>query len=279
METFFYVPETKLDHHKTNTRNSNYKMKKRFRVTTPLVLLLATSFVSPFFGTTTSAVAAAIDVPSATVAAATIGVSSAFALLPPPPTATPSRGEDGTSSLRRSHFCIRRMRSPSVNNVSCRTSNSDSGETTTNVPHSSSAVVVPGKSDAVSTLTTKMTRRNFALLGRQLALPTVIVVAAMIPTQPASALQERNEALCNTGFFTNVGAWYCTDIGNIGDEGKPQPMSGGEEASIDSLMGKFGSLDAFSEDGSGGKRDGNGKGKATTSNSSSANTGASTTKK
>jgi hypothetical protein len=29
----------------------------------------------------------------------------------------------------------------------------------------------------------------------------------------AQALQEKNEMLCNTGFFTNVGAWYCTDIG------------------------------------------------------------------
>lgn len=55
----------------------------------------------------------------------------------------------------------------------------------------------------------------------------------------ANAIQEKNEALCNTGFFTNVGAWYCTDIGNIGDEGKSKELSPNEEASVDSLMSKF----------------------------------------
>ena len=56
---------------------------------------------------------------------------------------------------------------------------------------------------------------------------------------PAYALQERNEVLCGTGFFTNVGAWYCTDIGNIGDEGSAKPMSKQEASSVDSLMSKF----------------------------------------
>ena len=55
----------------------------------------------------------------------------------------------------------------------------------------------------------------------------------------AHAIQAKNEALCNTGFFTNVGAWYCTDIGNIGDEGKPTPMSVNSESSVNSLMSKF----------------------------------------
>lgn len=55
----------------------------------------------------------------------------------------------------------------------------------------------------------------------------------------AQAIQAKNEALCNTGFFTNVGAWYCTDIGNIGDEGKPKPMSEDAESSVNSLMSKF----------------------------------------
>mmetsp|Transcript_28646 Transcript_28646/g.60448 ORF Transcript_28646/g.60448 Transcript_28646/m.60448 type:complete len:178 (-) Transcript_28646:1734-2267(-) len=63
--------------------------------------------------------------------------------------------------------------------------------------------------------------------------PTVIQPPA------AHALQKKNEVLCNTGFFTNVGAWYCTDIGNIGDEGKPKALSTDAETSIDSLMGKF----------------------------------------
>ena len=56
---------------------------------------------------------------------------------------------------------------------------------------------------------------------------------------PAYALQERNEVLCGTGFFTNVGAWYCTDIGNIGDEGSSKPLSKQEASSVDSLMSKF----------------------------------------
>ena len=45
--------------------------------------------------------------------------------------------------------------------------------------------------------------------------------------------------LCGTGFFTNVGAWYCTDIGNIGDEGSSKPLSKQEKSSVDSLMSKF----------------------------------------
>ena len=70
-------------------------------------------------------------------------------------------------------------------------------------------------------------------LGWNYQTPTII----MPPT--ANAVQEKNEVLCNTGFFTNVGAWYCTDIGNIGDEGKSKPMSGEAESSVDSLMSKF----------------------------------------
>lgn len=70
----------------------------------------------------------------------------------------------------------------------------------------------------------------------------------MLPPS-AYALQERNEALCNTGFFTNVGAWYCTDIGNIGDEGKSKPISEESVASVDSLMSKFNIDDGdFSDD-------------------------------
>lgn len=55
----------------------------------------------------------------------------------------------------------------------------------------------------------------------------------------AHALQEKNEVLCNTGFFTNVGAWYCTDIGNIGDEGKSKALSDEANSRVDSLMSKF----------------------------------------
>ena len=76
---------------------------------------------------------------------------------------------------------------------------------------------------------------------------------------PAYALKEKNEVLCNTGFFTNVGAWYCTDIGNIGDEGQVKSLSKNEEASVDSLMSKFNFDDDSSttEGDSAGKRDGN----------------------
>lgn len=75
---------------------------------------------------------------------------------------------------------------------------------------------------------------------------------------PAYALKEKNAVLCNTGFFTNVGAWYCTDIGNIGDEGQVKPLSKNDEASVDSLMSKFDFDDDSSttEGNSAGKRDG-----------------------
>lgn len=63
------------------------------------------------------------------------------------------------------------------------------------------------------------------------------ILSVLPPT--AHAVQAKNEALCNTGFFTNVGAWYCTDIGNIGDEGRPRPMSKDAESSVNSLMSKF----------------------------------------
>ena len=66
------------------------------------------------------------------------------------------------------------------------------------------------------------------------------ILSANVAMPPAAhALQERNEVLCNTGFFTNVGAWYCTDIGNIGDEGKSTALSNEAEARVDSLMSKF----------------------------------------
>mmetsp|Transcript_20659 Transcript_20659/g.31156 ORF Transcript_20659/g.31156 Transcript_20659/m.31156 type:complete len:153 (-) Transcript_20659:557-1015(-) len=78
---------------------------------------------------------------------------------------------------------------------------------------------------------------------------------------PAYALQERNEALCSTGFFTNVGAWYCTDIGNIGDEGQVKPLSKKDEVSVDSLMSKFNFEDSSTTEGdsSSGKQSGNGE--------------------
>jgi len=66
---------------------------------------------------------------------------------------------------------------------------------------------------------------------------------------PAYALKEKNEVLCNTGFFTNVGSWYCTDIGNIGDEGASKPLSQKDEVSVDSLMSKFNFDDSSATEG------------------------------
>jgi len=55
-----------------------------------------------------------------------------------------------------------------------------------------------------------------------------------------SALQERNEVLCGTGFFTNIALYKCTEIGDISDEGRPRPLSTTEEGSMQSLMDKMG---------------------------------------
>jgi hypothetical protein len=89
---------------------------------------------------------------------------------------------------------------------------------------------------------------------------------------PANALKERNEALCATGFFTNIGQyfndkkvsfpffsivtltfkstpstiagqWYCTPIGNIADEGQSGVLSPDQEGVADSLMSKLGTTD------------------------------------
>lgn len=54
-----------------------------------------------------------------------------------------------------------------------------------------------------------------------------------------SALQERDEALCGTGFFTNIAQYRCTDIGDISDEGKSKGLSSSQEGAVDSLMSKF----------------------------------------
>eukprot|EP00578_Thalassiosira_sp_NH16_P014965 CAMPEP_0181108730 /NCGR_PEP_ID=MMETSP1071-20121207/17789_1 /TAXON_ID=35127 /ORGANISM="Thalassiosira sp., Strain NH16" /LENGTH=253 /DNA_ID=CAMNT_0023192359 /DNA_START=58 /DNA_END=817 /DNA_ORIENTATION=+ len=88
--------------------------------------------------------------------------------------------------------------------------------------------------------------------------PTTASSSIIMHPPAAYALKERNEALCNTGFFTNVGAWYCTDIGNIGDEGLSKPLGDEAERSVDSLMSKFdlgGDIDVVGSD-SGGRADG-----------------------
>jgi hypothetical protein len=65
----------------------------------------------------------------------------------------------------------------------------------------------------------------------------------MIGLPNAHALKEKNEALCGTGFFTNIGQWYCTDLGDISDEAASKGLSQNEKDSVDSLLSKF-SLDS-----------------------------------
>ena len=78
-------------------------------------------------------------------------------------------------------------------------------------------------------------RRAFLRRAVVAALPAGLVNAA----SPAGALQPKNEKLCGTGFFTNIAQYYCTDIGNISDEGPARAMSKQELGSADSLMGKL----------------------------------------
>jgi len=66
------------------------------------------------------------------------------------------------------------------------------------------------------------------------------VAATFLTPTRANAIQERNEVLCKTGFFTNIGQWYCTDIGNIADEGKSGELSKTQDKTADSLMSKVG---------------------------------------
>ena len=61
--------------------------------------------------------------------------------------------------------------------------------------------------------------------------------------QSANAVRKRNDELCNTGFFTNIAQWYCTEFGDISDEGVGKELSESQESATDSLMTKF-SLDS-----------------------------------
>jgi hypothetical protein len=58
-------------------------------------------------------------------------------------------------------------------------------------------------------------------------------------TPAVNALQERNDALCGTGFFTNIWQYKCTVVGDIEDEGTPKDLSAEEKDTVDSLMSKF----------------------------------------
>lgn len=60
---------------------------------------------------------------------------------------------------------------------------------------------------------------------------------------PVYAIKERNEALCGTGFFTNIWQYKCTDLGDISDEGETKALSSGEEQATNSLLSKLWSMD------------------------------------
>mmetsp|Transcript_15952 Transcript_15952/g.36801 ORF Transcript_15952/g.36801 Transcript_15952/m.36801 type:complete len:207 (-) Transcript_15952:347-967(-) len=68
---------------------------------------------------------------------------------------------------------------------------------------------------------------------------TGLSVSAVFPS-PASALKEKNESLCGTGFFEHIYEYKCTAIGDIQDEGVSKAMSQEETGVTDSLMGKLG---------------------------------------
>lgn len=55
----------------------------------------------------------------------------------------------------------------------------------------------------------------------------------------ANALQERNDALCGTGFYTNIWQYKCTVVGDIEDEGIPKDLSAEDQGTVDSLMSKL----------------------------------------
>jgi hypothetical protein len=58
-------------------------------------------------------------------------------------------------------------------------------------------------------------------------------------SQPAFAIKERNDMLCDTGFFTNIAQWYCTDLGDISDEGATKELSRAEQKATDALLFKM----------------------------------------
>lgn len=93
--------------------------------------------------------------------------------------------------------------------------------------------------------------------GHSLALPSkfsrrvfLSQISAFGLVAPAKALQNKNDALCGTGFFTHIYEYKCTEIGDIEDEGASKGLSSTEESSIDGLMSKFdlGSVETQSTD-------------------------------
>lgn len=75
---------------------------------------------------------------------------------------------------------------------------------------------------------------------------TASVVLMLFQPAPAYAVKERNEALCGTGFFTNIAQYMCTEVGNISDEGSSRKMNDQELSSTESLLNKLSTSSVFS---------------------------------
>lgn len=98
----------------------------------------------------------------------------------------------------------------------------------------------------VKTMTIESKRQKALAVSRRrtlFSLASGAFSSVAMQSQPALAVKERNEALCKTGFFTNIGAWYCTDIGDISDEGVAGSLSKTQDETADSLMSKLGLSD------------------------------------
>lgn len=80
-------------------------------------------------------------------------------------------------------------------------------------------------------------RRSFVATGAA----SLAFLTAGLPL-PAKAVKPRNEALCGTGFYTNIWQYRCTDLGDISDEGLVKDLSAAEATAADGLMSKL-SLD------------------------------------
>jgi hypothetical protein len=74
------------------------------------------------------------------------------------------------------------------------------------------------------------TRRSFCAF---------FVCGGIVTPRSALGIQPRNEALCGSGFFTNIWQYKCTEIGDIEDEGVAKNLSADDEIALDSLILKL----------------------------------------
>jgi len=95
-------------------------------------------------------------------------------------------------------------------------------------------------------------RRSLLRALSSLTVSGNLLLNARGTNRPALALRPNNEALCGTGFFTNIAQYKCTDIGDISDEGRSRGTTAEEDGRLDGLMAKFGDLDVSSSGTSGG---------------------------